>query len=432
MQLTSKAREEILETYVSEVPDQTPQDQSTNAAQLDTFVGHQVSLLQDRYRRLAAQEKQPIFDYRHSDIKRFCSFRALEWFAISWSKDILKAEINHIQSILAVASVVHDHLSANPRAIASIPRLEASLNEFFQSNPDYLAAKKKALALSIKLELLKHRMPLPPHRNHFTACMLLSVAVYDQEVCYCPPSEFDSMLGQFLLADPSLNPIVRSAAVLIADGHSKVLLSTLGELNKFVRDKLQITTGASSAVLFIGILRQLFHMAYLLNPVSLLGNTAENAEFLVLCHEFSGQTVRDLDLMDAITRHYTPGLPVASMFKSKQIAMLKEMEFMTNPIDMLVHVNQILGKLAGFFASGEGFLSFDDTMTLLLALLSIDPPCNALAIAGFVEKWECVQLSNTVAFSAKYLVAAVNQIQIFHRALADKPPKSPSQSDLLS
>jgi hypothetical protein len=135
--------------------------------------------------------------------------------------------------------------------------------------------------------------------------------------------------------------------------------------------------------------------------------------FLSACQKFSVQTVKALGLSPSIAKHFTAGLPVASLFKSTQVNLLKPMEMMTNPIDMLHALHQILGMLATGFAAGEQFLTFDDTLTLLLALLSLSPPVNAIAIASFVTKWDPVQLSSAVSVARNYFIAAVDQIVAF-------------------
>jgi hypothetical protein len=92
--------------------------------------------------------------------------------------------------------------------------------------------------------------------------------------------------------------------------------------------------------------------------------------------------------------------------------MLKPMEALTNPIDLMHYVHKILGTLATGFAAGEQFLSFDDTLTLLLALLSLSPPVNAIAISAFVMKWETVQLSSVLSVGKNYFIAAVEHIRM--------------------
>jgi hypothetical protein len=155
----------------------------------------------------------------------------------------------------------------------------------------------------------------------------------------------------------------------------------------------------------------------LLNPAPLTGPADESALFLVYCDLFAHQTVRDLVLSESITKSFTPGLPIPSLFKSKKVDMLKPMEFMTNPIDLMNYVHQVLGALAQLFGTGitEMFLSFDDTLTLFLALMSVSPPAFAIGIAEYVTIWEPVQTSGLLSLTKNYFVCAVEQIQRFGR-----------------
>jgi hypothetical protein len=118
-----------------------------------------------------------------------------------------------------------------------------------------------------------------------------------------------------------------------------------------------------------------------------------------------------LRLSPAVVRGFTPGLPLASMFTARQVALLAPMELMTNPIDLMNHVMTVLGELAASFAAGERCLSFDDTLILMMAVMSLNPPANAVAIAAYLRKWERVQLCAIVAHATNYFVAAVQQLR---------------------
>jgi hypothetical protein len=220
-------------------------------------------------------------------------------------------------------------------------------------------------------------------------------------------------LEDYIRYNPELSILVKPAATVVAEGTPMALLSTLSEFNLAIMGCLKINSGPARAVVYTSLVRFLFSVGYTLNPAQLNGRDEENLAFLNACEKFSEQTVRDLALTKVITQDYTPGLKVASLFKSKQVEMLKPMESMCNPIDLMYYVHKILGTLATYFASQEQFLSFDDTLTLLLALMSLCPPTNAVAIASFVTKWDCVQLSSLVSIAKNYFVAAVEQILVY-------------------
>jgi hypothetical protein len=246
--------------------------------------------------------------------------------------------------------------------------------------------------------------------------VLTAVSNYEPTISYSRPGIFDTLLEEYIYRTPELSTLVLPAAAIVAEGTPMALVATLSEFSIAVMNDLQMSSAPARAVVYTALVRFLFGIGYTLNPAELSGSRDVNVNFLRCCDAFAGKTVRELVLTKVITKHFTPGLPVASMFKSKQVSMLKPMEVMTNPIDLVHYVHQILGTLATGFAAGEYFLSFDDTLTLLLALLSLSPPVNAIAIAAFVQKWEVVQLSNVVSVAKNYFVAAVEQILVFGNA----------------
>jgi hypothetical protein len=186
-------------------------------------------------------------------------------------------------------------------------------------------------------------------------------------------------------------------------------------LNLATLDRLGITAGPPLAVVYTVLVRYLFGLAYTLNPRDLQGSVEDNCAFLTACELFSMQTVRDLKLSDVIVRHYTPGLQLSSLFKSKQITLLMPMEFMTNPIDLMHHVMVVLEALAATFGADEGCLSFDDTLLLLMSIMSLNPPSNAIAICAFLRKWEAIQLCPLMADAMNYFIVAVDQLLHYNK-----------------
>jgi hypothetical protein len=250
--------------------------------------------------------------------------------------------------------------------------------------------------------------------------LMNAVTRYDAAIIYSPPSIFDSALEEYIRRCPDLSKLVLPAVTVIGEGTVMAMLSTLSEFNLAILESLKIYTPSSRAVVYTSLVRFLFGIGYTENPSPLMGTSEENFEFLRICQCFAGQTVKDLALANSIAKNYTPGLPLGSLFKSKNIDILKPMEFVTNPIDLMQYVHEILGSLAKLFGPSDEFLSFDDTLTLLLALLSINPPGNAIPIAKFVTKWEPVQISSVVSLAKNYFVVAVEHIQLFGRKLFDE------------
>jgi hypothetical protein len=260
--------------------------------------------------------------------------------------------------------------------------------------------------------------------------IVLAAQTFDKDISYCPPSEFDELIEEYVRETPTLYSLVNGTATCIIEGKTADMAAHLGKFNMAVTDSLGLRSGQPRTIVYISLVRFLFGVAYSLKPDILTGDLEKHNDFLKYCDLFSKQSVRDLALSEPIAVLFTPGLPIATMFRSRQVAWLAPMEFMTNPIDLLYHIHAVLGNLAGYFGKGvkEQFLSFDDTLSLMLALMSLSPPANVLAIAEFLIQWEPIQVSNVLSLVMNYLIAGVEQMVAFgrQRAAADAAEDPPS------
>ena len=156
-------------------------------------------------------------------------------------------------------------------------------------------------------------------------------------------------------------------------------------------------------IIFISTIQLLFDEANLIKS-ELHEYAEENHVFLEKCDIFSRRPAKSLKLSSDIESYYVPGLPITSLFKHKQQTLLKELVYMTNPIDLMVRVHEVINSLAQYFGSEVGFLSFDDTLTQFLGLMSHSPPSNAVSISHFVKKWAKLQLSDVISNSLNFFI----------------------------
>jgi hypothetical protein len=322
-------------------------------------------------------------------------------------------QLTEFQKMLYITQQIRDYVVNTPHTLGNCEDLESTTRKKLTTNGRYQQLRYERIRY-----LSKATQIFENHLQNWTPSLLqravlTAVENYEPTISYSRPGTFDLLLEEYIHSTPELSAFVLPAAAIVAEGTPMALLATLSEFNVAVMNCLNINSALARAVVYTALVRFLFGVGYTLNSSELRGCDAQNLTFLKACDSFASQTVRELVLTKVITKNFTPGLPVASMFKSKQVNMLKSMEMMTNPIDLMHYVHQTLGTLATCFAAGEHFLSFDDTLTLLLALLSLAPPVNAIGIAAFVQKWESVQLSSVVSVAKNYFVAAVEQIQIY-------------------
>jgi hypothetical protein len=305
----------------------------------------------------------------------------------------------------------------NKGTIGQVTTLNAELRaQLFQSR-QYKSLRHRRRSLLTRLDKTIRRNLAPDAASGVQKEVLAAVAVFQKETNYSPPSKFDEYVVLYVRESPELSAAVLPVAQLIAAGEGQALVAGLSDLSLLLMKSLKVNAGQTRSVVYTALVRYVFGIAYTINPGLLRGPADESAKFLVYCDLFSRQTVRDLVLAESITKNFTPGLAIASLFKSKRVDMLKPMEFMTNPIDLMNYVHQVLGELAQLFGVGvtEMFLSFDDTLTLFLALMSLSPPANAIGIADFVTLWEPVQVSSLLSLTKNYFVCAVEHIQRFGR-----------------
>jgi hypothetical protein len=228
------------------------------------------------------------------------------------------------------------------------------------------------------------------------------------ETMYFPPTHFDYWLAEYVFSS-GLGDMATALAHVVVEGLPETAIYTLGQFSLTVFNSLNITSEYGQTIIYTSIVRLIFDQAYLIRP-ELHECKRADAIFLERCGHFAKKTVRELQLSDSIAKMFTPGLQVSSLFKSKQVDLLKKMELLTNPIDLMSHVHSILLSLAQYFGTEELFLMFDVTLTLLLALTSIGPPANSISIAKFLMRWAGVLLSDIVSVAKNYFIAAVEQL----------------------
>lgn len=322
--------------------------------------------------------------------------------------EIDKYEETHMESIMMMATEMMGFIANNPTIDVDVNAFTEKLADLAAENKDYILLKRKRRALRHKLTKFTMRKVSPDFLSLIRTEFIAANHRYIPELQYSPPSIFDIYIAEFLNRS-NVSHLVYPTAKIIAEGNVDSAVYTLSEFCLMVYDQLNVNNAATRSIVYTSVVRFLFDEAYVLKS-ELRENDQENEIFLLQCEAFSKQTVRDLRLTNDITKNYIPGLQVPSLFKSKQFDLLKPMEIMTNPIDLMKHVHTILGALASHFGSNGVMLSFDDTLTLLLALTSLNPPSNAVSIAKFVDKWNDVQLSSIVGVSKNYFIAAIEQL----------------------
>lgn len=320
-----------------------------------------------------------------------------------------ETEEDHIGQLIVLVNEAALAISHNDKLVLDIDKFTNYLINKVKYEKEFRKLRHMQRSIVAKINFLGSKQKQQNYASMLAVEFIQANQRYQKEFAYSPPSVFDDILYEYIRHNPVLSKMIQPTAETIAKADVEAAIYTVSQVALQVYNALNIDEkGYSRKIVYISLIRLLFNEAYSIeSELSKYPNT--DAYFLVKCEEFSNQRVRDLGLTEEITNCYTPGLGIQSLFKSKQFDMLKNLELMTNPIDIMKHVHTVLMSITKCFGGGKT-LSFDDTFTILLALMSLSPPANAFSIAKFCLKWNDIQISKIVGMSKNYFIAAVEHL----------------------
>jgi hypothetical protein len=421
--LSDAERKHYLSEYVTHHDCITEEERTANSAYLSILI----STLRIEIEQIELESRKPI----HVENEERCHYRYVHqiaqlkcWFSQTLA-DICELQASRLSKLIVIARCIRDVIIRTPGTVSLVNELNAKIRREMESDPLLAVLRDRQTRLIARI----HRTIASHIERDFGTLLRQDVldacAHFQAETCYSPESAFDRALAEYILRNQGLAAWVGPVVRLIAATDMEELEQKISDFSLSLMDSLKVTAGPARAVIFTALVRFVFGIAYTVNPAPLQGNYDDNCEFLAACDRFSWRPLRDLIPADWIARNYTAGLPLRALFKSKQVNMLKMMEFMTNPIDLMQYVLTIMGNLAQHFGGGgqDQVLASDDMLALLFALLSISPPGNAIAIADFLVRWQPLQLSN-LSLPADYFVIAVQEISRFGKAHPERGQQS--------
>ncbi|EAY04018.1 hypothetical protein TVAG_055040 [Trichomonas vaginalis G3] len=326
----------------------------------------------------------------------------------NYDSQIIKYELESLQHLIELATDMRTFLQEHPNVNIDADLFCLKLDDYARNNEQYITIRNYRKCFYKKSKQIYLRITSSDITSQIRLEFIHANSKFDKDLYYSPPSNFDELLITYILQS-SIQDSVQPTVQMIVDGNPDLALSAISDFCLKVYDLLNVSNEFSKAVVYTSVVRFLFDEAYTVHSELYKYNKA-NSIFMLKAEEFSKQSVRELRLSKDILKNYTPGLSVSSMFKSKQLGLMKMMELMTNPIDLMKHVHTTISALAQYFGGDGEMLSFDDTLTLLLGLMSLSPPSNAISIAKFVDKWSCIQLSDIVGRAKDFFIAAVEML----------------------
>ena len=322
--------------------------------------------------------------------------------------EIYNFETEKLQEIIDNLTIVEEIAKNNPKLNAQILQYCDDAGLKCAKTRSYRVLKKKLKSLNKKQEKIIRKSIFPNITSQIRVEMVNSLNSFNEDLEYCPPSVLDDIITEYLVRS-FLAVDIEPTITIILNSPVEDAVVAINTFTQNVYEGLNIKSGPSQVALYYAVIRFLFNEMYPKDS-ELNKYNDQNALFLKKCAVYSHKSVRDLNLDPSLINGYTPGLPISSLFKSKQLGMMDQMDLMTNPLDLMFHVHFVVEKLANNFGKEGEFLAFDDTLTLLIALIAINPPANGYSIKEFISHWENLQVSPLIGMAKNYFVAAVDHL----------------------
>lgn len=255
----------------------------------------------------------------------------------------------------------------------------------------------------------------------------------DEKNEWCPVNELDTDLA-FYFDVKNMNEFITQVCKMITGGDSDGFDGKLAWLAK----KLEIDKPNEIIVLKSSLIRVAYDALYIANPRELMCN--DNIEaFIAKCSYIASFSPRQLGLNLNL---FSPDLADAPMMRIvrdnqdfRMISMeLSNMQFMSclpevfmalekvlMQFDNLAHTSELKRKLGKFVTMVEGepikkrvqFMSFDDYFSLFFAVLAVEPPANALALAKWMDSIRPMANASMVNYVKATFIGAIEHIMQF-------------------
>jgi hypothetical protein len=226
---------------------------------------------------------------------------------------------------------------------------------------------------------------------------------------YSAPSVFDSVLS-FYLEKTDLKEMMEPTVLGILEGSIEGTLVTIASLAEMLCSTLtpQISHTVT-LVCYCSLTRFLFDEAYVrAREVSQF--VEDDGTFLIKCEVIADSHVRSLRFSQEFKGRYGSKLRVSSLFREKQINSITNLGQLTNPIDIVVILQRAYALLLKFFGDSQASVSPADAGMLLLCLVAVNPPSNAVSMARFLKKWALLNLVSAALTAREAFINAVEQI----------------------
>ncbi|KAK8882014.1 hypothetical protein M9Y10_044653 [Tritrichomonas musculus] len=337
-------------------------------------------------------------------------FRQVVKILGSYLSEVLDRVFDHVktQTRELVQSNIQliDYLQKNPNKTIDVAKYRQESIAQMQSDPQFKRYIWMKTAIENKLGYLAKNHPANSPNKMIKITLQKTLIKYDPNEKYVPNSPFDIVLPYFV-EQPKYKSMMKSTIDQITEQSVKSSLVTIAEMSSTIKSEICKPQDAfeNQYVIYIGLVRYLFAESYLEKPTLAMNNKA-NMEFLHKCTLFSNATVQSLALPQSIKKSFTPHLPVRSIFKDNLLKSMNGIDFMTNPVDIMIRISRARLLILKTFQG----LKPNEAKTVLTVLIALNPPMNAVAIAVFLKKWADIALTDDMKTARDMFIESVQLI----------------------
>jgi hypothetical protein len=329
---------------------------------------------------------------------------------LSEAQEHLNSQLrDSVSSALDVTDSLMEFLSTNADYTSDSATFIADIEHKIESNPKHVRARFMRDALQFKVIYIARHFPVPDYAKLARDILNRCFFKMDTDQLYAKPSPFDSILPYYIETS-ELKCMVNPTAMGIVHGSVEGSLAAIASFADLISEQLISGPERSGTVIcYCALVRFLFDEAYVLGgELNRFG--PENATFLTRCELVKNYSIHRLTLPDRIKANYTPKMLLDSLFRPKQLRVFASLGRLTNPADLLYKLHQGYLSIAKHFTGDNDPLTFDETTTILMGVLAVNPIPNIIALARFLKKWMTLSLVQGADDTVELFIAAVERI----------------------
>ncbi|OHT09919.1 hypothetical protein TRFO_04477 [Tritrichomonas foetus] len=368
---------------------------------------NEVLTLKSNYEKVSMPSGRLVYSGKRAFYKNACRFYR------DACEKLIEYEENSIEDLVKIAKLAINYLKENASRNIYCEELIEEISDRLTNNSDYKYYIFAKDALNKKVRYYFKSFKLRDTRTAMRTSLVTALrSNYDYETKYVTPTIVDTVLPYFLkdaayscMIEPIIEQILLesvSSLVVTISEFTDMFYEDIGYSNDY-------STNTMKYICYTTIVRYFFDEAYLRKPLLSL-HEDKNQIFLEKCEIFAQTNIGDLNIPERIKKQYVAYLPATSLFREQHLDILTDMQYMNNPLDIMLSLLAAQKQIAKYFKDDEQPLTFKETATLMLVLMSVSPPINAVSIALFLKKWGDIHLLPECEQAKDIFIAAVELI----------------------